>query len=118
MKIIKKILDFCCVVLIGSLLMAVIGLLVLDLASDGRSAPGNIESVVKIMIQLCVIVSIISATALCLYAVIELWSTRDDRPLLTNIFYFFLVIGFSWLAGLLIYQKTKYKLIKTESGDK
>lgn len=110
MKFFKKALDVCCVLLTGSLLIMVCGLLFLGLATERASIPENIESIVKTVIQLSVLFFSISAIALWLYAIRELWLTRSKRSLVINFFYFFLVIGFSWLAGLIIYRKTSYKL--------
>lgn len=110
MQVSKKALDVCCVVLIGSLLSIILGLVFLGLATQPASHPENIEQIFGIVIQLGVLFFSISAIALWLYAMRELWLTRSKRPLLTNIFYFVLVIGFSWIAGLIVYRKTRYKL--------
>lgn len=109
MRFLKKALDVCCVVLIGSLLIMVLGLLFLGLATEAASMPENIELIVGKAIQLSVLFFSISAIALWLYAMRELWLTRGKRSLLINVFCFLFVIGFSWLAGIIVYQKTRCK---------
>lgn len=116
MRSFKKLLDACCVVLIGSLLIMVFGLLFLG-ATERASMPDILEPIVGTVIQLCVLFFSFSAIVLWLYAMRELWLTRSNRPLLTNVFYFVLVIGFSWIAGLIVYRKTRFKLPPFTSGN-
>jgi hypothetical protein len=109
MGFVKKALDVCCVVLISSLLIMVLGLLFLSLAAERAPMSDNIERIVGTVIQLSVLFFSICAVTLWLYAMRELWLTRSKRSLLLNVFYFVIVIGFSWIAGLIVYKKTRYK---------
>jgi hypothetical protein len=110
MKFLKKVLDICCFLLVSSLLTIILGLLFLSLASERASIPENIELVVGIVIQLSVLSFSISAIALWLYAMRYIWLTRKERSLLKNSVYLSVVISFSWVAGFIVYRKTRHKL--------
>lgn len=111
MKIIKIVLDYSCLVLIVAFFLIVISLIALTQIDKFGSSSVFFNLILAKFVKICVFLFSVSAVLLWIYAIREVWVTASERPLIKSLFYFLLVIGFSWIAGLVVYQRTKDKLL-------
>jgi hypothetical protein len=105
---VRRLLDFCCVLQLLSILamlFVVVCLGVIESISADHFRTGE-----RVLEQTGIYATVIftaSMVPLWLFACGRYWRTLEERSILRNSFYLLLLVGFSWLAGLAVYLRNR-----------
>ena len=109
----RRFLDICSFILIISVLELIFSVLVLSLFTQGNwAATAEVRRpIFEAIGNFSLITFALSGLFLWIFALRQFWITMPERSLLLNGFYFFGLLGLSWVVALVVYYRCRKELV-------